>query len=83
MDALSLNLISGLLGALVGAGISLYIYRRGQFEAARQKLLGLVYELGFGSQVNRHRSIDRSIGSIVSGVTRGVTGVTRGASLYF
>lgn len=52
MDPVALNLISGLLGALIGAGISLYIYRRSQFETARQKLLALVYQLGFESWYN-------------------------------
>ncbi len=52
MDSISLNLISGLLGALIGAGISLYIYRRSQMETARQKLLALVYQLGFESWHN-------------------------------
>lgn len=52
MDSISLNLILGLLGALIGAGISLYIYRRSQMETARQKLLALVYQLGFESWHN-------------------------------
>ena len=51
-DALVLNLLSGLLGALIGAFISLYLYRNSQRNAARQKLLGLVYQLGFQSYWN-------------------------------
>ena len=52
MDPIALNLISGLLGALIGAGISVYIFHRSQFETARQKLLALVYQLGFESWYN-------------------------------
>ena len=56
MGSLLLNLISGLVGAVVGAGISIYLYRRGQVETARQKLLGLVYQLGFQSWHNAGRN---------------------------
>jgi hypothetical protein len=52
MTSLLFNLISGLVGALIGAGISIYIYRRSQRDAAQQKLLAMVYRLGFESWYN-------------------------------
>lgn len=52
MNGVASNLLSGLIGALIGAFISFYIYRRNRRDAARQKLLTLVYRLGFESWWN-------------------------------
>jgi hypothetical protein len=52
MDSVTSNLLSGLIGALIGASISFYVHYRSRLDAARQKLLGLVYRLGFQSWWN-------------------------------
>lgn len=49
MNPVVSNLLSGLIGALIGAFITSYFYYRSRQDSARQKLLGLVYQLGFKS----------------------------------
>ncbi len=52
MNPVVFNLLSGLIRALIGAFITFYLYYRSRQDAARQKLLGLVYQLGFKSYWN-------------------------------